>query len=605
MESWWLRSCSPREKLPFLFDGRIIMDIQRSILIVALAIVSYMMVLQWNQDYGQAALPTEIAATTSTVPALPDTSAASASASNDDIPSNTPVAEASSISAAPVANDELIRVKTDVLDMAIDPRGGDVVQLRLTQYPRRQDRPDVPFQLFDNGNERTYLAQSGLIGTNAPDKSSGRALWSSAQKSYELADGQNELQVDLTLSENGVNYTKRFTLKRGLSPECSAKEQQQKKTGCVDPSSYQVAVTYLIDNQSAEAWSGNMFAQLKRDSSGDPSSTTATGTATYLGAALWTSEEPYKKVSMGDIDKQAFKETVQGGWVAWLQHYFVTAWIPSKDSTNQVQTRKDSQGNYIVGFTGPAVQVAAGAQGETSAILYAGPKLQGYLETLSPGLELTVDYGFLWFLAQPIFWLLEVIHSILGNWGWSIIVLTIIIKLIFFPLSAASYKSMARMRAVAPKLAQLKEQHGEDRQKMSQAMMELYKKEKINPLGGCLPILVQMPVFLALYWVLLESVEMRQAPWLLWITDLAIKDPFFILPIIMGATMFIQQQLNPTPPDPMQAKVLKMMPIIFTFFFLWFPAGLVLYWVVNNVLSIAQQWYITRKIEAAAKAADA
>ena len=605
MESWWLRSGSLREKLPFLFDGRIIMDIQRSILIVALAIVSYMMVLQWNQDYGQAALPTEIAATTSTVPGLPDTSAASASANNDGIPSSTPAAEASSINAAPVVNDELIRVKTDVLDLAIDPRGGDVVQLRLTQYPRRQDRPDVPFLLFDNGNERTYLAQSGLIGTNAPDKSSGRALWSSAQKSYELADGQNELHVDLTLSENGVNYTKRFTLKRGLSTECSAKEQQQKKTGCVDPSSYQVAITYLIDNQSAEAWSGNMFAQLKRDNSGDPSSTTATGTATYLGAALWTREEPYKKVSMGDIDKQAFKETVQGGWVAWLQHYFVTAWIPSQDSTNQVQTRKDSQGNYIVGFTGPAVQVAAGAQGETSAILYAGPKLQGYLKTLSPGLELTVDYGFLWFLAQPIFWLLEVIHSILGNWGWSIIVLTIIIKLIFFPLSAASYKSMARMRAVAPKLAQLKEQHGEDRQKMSQAMMELYKKEKINPLGGCLPILVQMPVFLALYWVLLESVEMRQAPWLLWITDLAIKDPFFILPIIMGATMFIQQQLNPTPPDPMQAKVLKMMPIIFTFFFLWFPAGLVLYWVVNNVLSIAQQWYITRKIEAAAKAADA
>ena len=582
------------------------MDIQRSILIVALAIVSYMMVLQWNQDYGQAALPTEIAETTSTVPGLPDSPAANAAVSgNDDIPTSTPAVEASSITAAPVVNDELIRVKTDVLDLAIDPRGGDVVQLRLTQYPRRQDRPDVPFQLFDNGNERTYLAQSGLIGTNAPDKSSGRALWSSDKKSYELAEGQDELQVDLKLSENGVNYTKRFTFKRGLSAECSAKEQQQKKTGCVDPSSYQVNVTYLVDNQSAEAWSGNMFAQLKRDNSGDPSSTTATGTATYLGAALWTSEEPYKKVSMGDIDKQTFKETVQGGWVAWLQHYFVTAWIPTKDSTNQVQTRKDSQGNYIVGFTGPALQVAPGAKGETSAILYAGPKLQGYLKTLSPGLELTVDYGFLWFLAQPIFWLLEVIHSALGNWGWSIIVLTIIIKLIFFPLSAASYKSMARMRAVAPKLAQLKEQFGEDRQKMSQAMMELYKKEKINPLGGCLPILVQMPVFLALYWVLLESVEMRQAPWLLWITDLAIKDPYFILPIIMGATMFIQQQLNPTPPDPMQAKVLKMMPIIFTFFFLWFPAGLVLYWVVNNILSIAQQWYITRKIEAASQAANA
>ncbi len=579
------------------------MDIQRSILIVALAVVSYLMVLQWNQDYGQAELPQQAQSASVTIPALPDSIPGSDSGA-DDIPSA--VVEPSAASVMPAAvSDQLIRVKTDVLELAIDPRGGDVVQLRLPQYPRRQDRPDVPFQLFDNGSERTYLAQSGLIGINAPDKSSGRALWASEQQSYELAEGQDNLTVDLTLSEEGINYIKRFTFKRGLNPECSAREQEQKKTGCVDPAAYQLTVTYLIDNQSGQTWSGNMFAQLKRDDSGDPSSTTATGTATYLGGALWTAEEPYKKVSMSDIDKQPFKASVQGGWVAWLQHYFVTAWIPSKDSTNQVQTRKDSQGNYIVGFTGPSIQVAAGAQAETSAILYAGPKLQGHLKELSPGLELTVDYGFLWFLAQPIFWLLEVIHGLLGNWGWSIIVLTIIIKLIFFPLSAASYKSMARMRAVAPKLAQLKEQHGDDRQKMSQAMMELYKKEKINPLGGCLPILVQMPVFLALYWVLLESVEMRQAPWMFWITDLAIKDPYFILPIIMGATMFIQQQLNPTPPDPMQAKVLKMMPIIFTFFFLWFPAGLVLYWVVNNVLSIAQQWYITRKIEAATKASSA
>ena len=582
------------------------MDIQRSILIVALAIVSYMMVLQWNQDYGQAALPTQTATASSSVPGLPETSAAADTSSSDDIPTAVGAVEPSAISAAPAASsDKLIRVKTDVLDLAIDPRGGDVVQLTLPQYPRRQDHPDVPFQLFDNGGERVYLAQSGLIGSNAPDKSSGRALWSSAQRSYELAEGQDQLQVDLTLSEAGVNYIKRFTFKRGLNPECSTKQQELKKPGCVDPASYQVEVSYLIDNQSQQAWSGNMFAQLKRDASDDPSSTTATGTATYLGGALWTAEEPYKKVSMKDIDKQPFKDSVEGGWVAWLQHYFVTAWIPEKGTTNQVQTRKDSQGNYIVGFTGPTIQAAPGEQARTSATLYAGPKLQGHLKTLSPGLELTVDYGILWFLAQPIFWLLEHIHSLLGNWGWSIIVLTLIIKLIFFPLSAASYKSMARMRAVAPKLAALKEQFGDDRQKMSQGMMELYKKEKINPLGGCLPILVQMPVFLALYWTLLESVEMRQAPWLLWITDLSIKDPFFILPIIMGATMFIQQQLNPTPPDPMQAKVLKMMPIIFTFFFLWFPAGLVLYWVVNNVLSIAQQWYITRKVEAATKAAAA
>ena len=557
------------------------MDIKRTILIVALAIVSYVMVLKWNQDYGQAALPTQNVAANQNAPAIPDGTNASASA---DVPSaNT---DTSTPTETPVvASKDLIHVKTDVLELAIDPQGGDVAQLMLPKYPRRQDHPDVPFQLFDNGGERTYLAQSGLTGTNGPDaRPTGRPVYSAEQKTYQLADGQNQLNVDLKFSDAGVNYIKRFTFTRGL---------------------YDLKVTYLIDNTSDKAWTGNLFAQLKRDASSDPSSTTATGTATYLGAALWTSAEPYKKVSMKDIDKAALKETVNGGWVAWLQHYFVTAWIPAKNDSNVVQTRKDNQGNYIIGFTGPTLTVEPGKTAETSATLYAGPKSQAILKELSPGLELTVDYGILWFIAQPIFWLLQHIHAIVGNWGWSIIFLTMLIKGIFFPLSAASYKSMARMRAVAPKLAALKEQHGDDRQKMSQAMMELYKKEKINPLGGCLPILVQMPVFLSLYWVLLESVEMRQAPFMLWITDLSIKDPFFILPIIMGVTMFIQQQLNPTPPDPMQAKVMKLMPIIFTFFFLWFPAGLVLYWVVNNCLSIAQQWYITRKIEAAAKKADA
>ncbi|MDU9392812.1 membrane protein insertase YidC [Pseudomonas sp. zfem002] len=557
------------------------MDIKRTILIAALAIVSYVMVLKWNQDYGQAALPTQNAASSTIAPSLPDSP--TAGNTNADVP--TVNAEGQPVAPAPVAvSKDLIRVKSDVLDLAIDPTGGDIVQLTLPKYPRRQDHPDIPFQLFDNGNERVYLAQSGLIGSNGIDRSSGRPLYSAEQKSYQLADGQDQLVVDLKFSQDGVNYIKRFTLKRG---------------------EYDLKVSYLIDNQSGQPWSGNMYGQLKRDASSDPSSSTATGTATYLGAALWTSSEPYKKVSMKDMDKGQVNETVSGGWVAWLQHYFVTAWIPEKSGNNQVTTLKDAQGNYVIRFIGPATNVAAGAQGEISSTLYAGPKIQSHLKELSPGLELTVDYGFLWFIAQPIFWLLQHIHNLLGNWGWSIIVLTMLIKGLFFPLSAASYKSMARMRAVAPRLAQLKEQFGDDRQKMSQAMMELYKKEKINPLGGCLPILVQMPVFLSLYWVLLESVEMRQAPWMFWITDLSIKDPFFILPIIMGATMFIQQQLNPTPPDPMQAKVMKLMPIIFTFFFLWFPAGLVLYWVVNNCLSIAQQWYITRKIEAATKKAAA
>ena len=558
------------------------MDIKRTILIVALAIVTYVGVLKWNQDYGQAALPTQNVAANTNTSAIPDAPQGSATA-NADVPSAT--GEVAAPAEMPVATSkDLIQVKTDVLNLEIDPVGGDVVQLRLPLYPRRQDHPEIPFQLFDNGGERIFLAQSGLTGANGPDaRATGRPVYSATQKSYQLTDGQNDLVVDLKFSDGGVNYIKRFTFKRGL---------------------YDLTVSYVIDNQSAQPWNGNLFAQLKRDSSADPSSTTATGTATYLGAAMWTPSEPYKKVSMKDIDKGSVKDTVQGGWVAWLQHYFVTAWIPNKTDSNTVTTRKDSAGNYIIGFTGPALTVAPGAKAETTTTLYAGPKSQAVLKELSPGLELTVDYGILWFIAQPIFWLLQHIHSIVGNWGFSIIFLTMLIKGIFFPLSAASYKSMARMRAVAPKLAALKEQHGDDRQKMSQAMMELYKKEKINPLGGCLPILVQMPVFLSLYWVLLESVEMRQAPFMLWITDLSIKDPFFILPIIMGATMFIQQRLNPTPPDPMQAKVMKMMPIIFTFFFLWFPAGLVLYWVVNNVLSISQQWYITRKIEAAtAKAA--
>jgi YidC/Oxa1 family membrane protein insertase len=556
------------------------MDIKRSILLVALAVVAYLMVLQWNQDYGQAALPTETAQSQPAAPALPDSPSATTEGNADDVPAVAGQQQASALPAS-APSSQLIRVRTDVLDLAIDPRGGDIVELHLPQYPRRQDRPDVPFQLFERSSERTYEAQSGLIG-DGPDKASGRPQYSSEKTEYRLAEGQDELVVDLNYSADGVNYTKRFTLERG---------------------NYALKVNYLIDNQSEKPWTGYLFGQLKRDNSGDPSSSTATGTATYLGAALWTKDEPYRKVSMGDMDESNLRESVQGGWIAWLQHYFVTAWIPQADDTNQVQTRKDSQGNYIIGFTGPAVTVPAGAQGETGATLYAGPKSQDKLEELSPGLRLTVDYGILWFIAQPIFWLLENIHALLGNWGWSIIVLTIVIKLAFFPLSAASYRSMARMRAVSPKMQALKEQHGDDRQKMSQAMMELYKKEKINPLGGCLPILVQMPVFLALYWVLLESVEMRQAPWMFWITDLSIKDPFFILPIIMGVTMFIQQQLNPTPPDPMQARVMKLLPIIFTFFFLWFPAGLVLYWVVNNVLSIAQQWYITRKIEAAAKPA--
>ncbi|MDY7219822.1 membrane protein insertase YidC [Denitrificimonas sp. JX-1] len=572
------------------------MDIKRTILLVALAVVSYMMVLQWNQDYGQA--PVTAATTQSTQSALASNSDAPIVAGNDDLPvAVNELTQDPTLVNNSVSND-LIYVQTDVLQLAIDPNGGDIVELKLSQYPRNASNPDIPLQLFENSNERVYVAQSGLVGANGPDaRASGRPLYSVAQQKFTLEDGQQQLNVDLSFQEKGIHYTKRYTFHRGLNGECSTRDISQRKVECINDQAYQVDLTYLVDNQSEQEWKGNLFAQLKRDGQGDPSSTTATGTATYLGAALWTPDEPYKKLSMSNMDDKRFSQAIHGGWVAWLQHYFVTAWVPNPEQTNQVTTRKDSQGNYIIGYTTPAMVVAPGQHAQATATLYAGPKIQSHLKALSPGLELTVDYGFLWFIAQPIFWLLSVIHSILGNWGWSIIVLTILIKLAFFPLSAASYKSMARMRAVAPKMAELKERYADDRQKLSQGMMELYKKEKINPLGGCLPILVQMPVFLSLYWVLLESVEMRQAPWMFWLTDLSSKDPYFILPIIMGLSMFVQQKLNPTPPDPMQAKVMKLLPIIFTFFFLWFPAGLVLYWVVNNLLSIGQQWYITRKIE--------
>lgn len=585
------------------------MDIQRTILLVALAVVSYMMVLQWNQDYGQAP---ETAAITQSSSAKQQSSASNQvtqntaqAATSDDLPvAVNELTQDPTLTNNAVSND-LIYVNTDVLQLAIDPSGGDIVELKLSQYPRNASTPDIPLQLFENSNERIYVAQSGLVGTNGPDaRASGRPLYSVTQQNFTLQDGQDQLNVDLSFQENGVNYTKRFTLHRGLSLECSSREISQRKVECINDEAYQINLTYLVDNQSDREWKGNLFAQLKRDGQGDPSSTTATGTATYLGAALWTPDEPYKKLSMSNMDDKNFNQAINGGWVAWLQHYFVTAWVADAEQTNQVTSRKDSKGNYIIGYTSPVLSVAAGQHAQTTATLYAGPKIQSHLKTLSPGLELTVDYGFLWFIAQPIFWLLGVIHSILGNWGWSIIALTVLIKLAFFPLSAASYKSMARMRAVAPKMAALKEQFADDRQKLSQGMMELYKKEKINPLGGCLPILVQMPVFLSLYWVLLESVEIRQAPFMFWLTDLSSKDPFFILPIIMGASMFVQQKLNPTPPDPMQAKVMKLLPIIFTFFFLWFPSGLVLYWVVNNLLSIGQQWYITRKIEKSMAAAN-
>ncbi|MGK0443177.1 MAG: YidC/Oxa1 family membrane protein insertase [Bermanella sp.] len=551
------------------------MDARRAIILIGIAVISYMLVLQWNEDYGKRPVNQNVMTSQSAVSSTPDVSVNPA-ASQDipDVSSDEPQLEPVSN----VASTDLIEVQTDVLDIRINPQGGDIVYAALKAFPQSLENKDIPFVLLEQNAMRTFVAQSGLVGQDGIDKD-GRALFSASSTQYQLADGDDELVVTLSTVKNNVAINKVFKFKRGL---------------------YLVDVGYDIHNQSANPWKANFYAQFKRDRSADPSSMESMGMASYLGAAVTRPSERYYKIDFDDIEESRYKETIQGGWAAFLQHYFLSAWVPNAEQTHTYNTRKAGN-NYIVGYYDEALSVAPGEQSSTFTSLYLGPKDQDRLAEISENLELTVDYGWLWWVAQPLFWLLQVIHSIVGNWGWSIIFLTILVKLAFFPLSATSYRSMANMRRVAPKLTALREQYGEDRQKLSQEMMGLYKKEKINPLGGCLPILVQMPVFIALYWVLMESVELRQAPFMFWLQDLSIKDPYFILPLIMGASMFVQMQLNPTPPDPMQAKVMKLMPVIFTVFFLFFPAGLVLYWVVNNLLSIAQQYYITKQIENEAK----
>jgi len=470
----------------------------------------------------------------------------------------------------------IVEIKTDVMNVRIDLLGGDITDISLPKYPVSLEKPDSPFMLLEQNQKRVYIAMSGLIGDNGIDTATGRAQFSSAKSQYSMNDNQDELIVDLIYQgRNAAKITKRFIFKRN---------------------NYLIDISYLIDNQSSETWRGVMFGQLKRDSSEDPSTSLDMGMTSYLGAATTTAEKPFNKLPFDDIKEEPFKQSIKGGWIAIIQHYFLTAWIPAADQDNAVSTSTSSGGFNLIRYTTPTTVVPANSQGEIKAQLYAGPKDQYVLEKISPGLDLSVDYGFLWWIAQPLFWLLVKIHGIVGNWGWSIILITIVVKALFFQLNAKAYLSMANMRRMQPKMMEIKERFANDRQKQSVEMMNLYKKEKINPMGGCLPILVQMPVFISLYWVLLESVELRQAAWILWIHDLSQMDPYYILPLLMGVSMYIQQKLNPQPPDPMQAKMMQWMPVIFTFFFLWFPSGLVLYWVVNNVLSIAQQWVITKRI---------
>ena len=550
------------------------MDVKRLLLLIPLAVLAYLLVVQWNQDYGQISYDSTPGITQSS-----NDDSASDPANDDDLAVPSTSAPQSAVgdgmqdaTESETASRDFIAVTTDVLDVRIDPHGGDIVYAALPQHKLTLDS-DRNYVLLSDNATRSYVARSGL----QLDGQASRIAFTPERNEYRLGDDEEQLTVDLTANVNGVDVIKRLSFERG---------------------NYAVGVSYYLANNTDAPVSARFIGQLARDNSPDPSSGVAMGMNSYLGAAYSTPETRYDKIDFDDIQRSQFENReAQGGWVAIIQHYFVSAWAPPQNQQNLYYATTDSRGRNVAAFAGPTTNVAAEGEATLSATLYMGPKVQDYLEQVAPNLRLTVDYGWLWFIANPLFWLLDKIHDVVGNWGWSIVLLTVLVKLVLFPLSAKAYKSMARMRKLGPEMQRLKEMYGDDRQKMSQEMMKFYQKEKINPLGGCLPILVQMPVFIALYWMLLESVELRHAPFMFWIQDLSVKDPFFILPILMGISMFVQQMLNPTPPDPMQAKIMKMLPIIFTFFFLWFPAGLVIYWVVNNIISVAQQYVITRNIE--------
>lgn len=552
----------------------------RLIIIVALFFILFTLYQAWQQDYGPK--PPNTAATSTPTDSMGDLSTPSTTEESE-LPSPKADPQASAAVGVPTApaqqllpSESRIFVETDVLKLEIDTKGGDVRRVELVNYPVEVDTPDNPYRLMNDELPNLFIAQSGLLPKeHAPTH---QAVYQSSQSSYRLDDSDDSLEVILHWqNDNGIKVSKIYTFQRG---------------------NYAIEVKHLVENHSDEPWQGRVYGQFQRAEADLGGSRFL---YTYMGGAISSPEKLYEKVPFDDMQDGSFNlEKRSGwanGWVAMLQHYFVGAWVPEPEQVFNYYTNTLTSGpRYILGLYGPTETVAPHSQLVFKLKLYSGPKSQNKLAELAHGLDMTVDYGWLWFIAQPLFWALKFIHKWVGNWGWAIILLTILIKLAFFHLSATSYKSMANMRRLQPRLVTLKERYGDDRGRLNQAMMDLYKKEKINPLGGCLPIVVQIPVFIALYWVLLESVELRQASFIFWLNDLSTADPYFVLPIIMGATMLVQHHLNPAPIDPIQQKMMMALPLVFTVFFAFFPSGLVLYWVVNNMLSIAQQWVITKKI---------
>jgi YidC/Oxa1 family membrane protein insertase len=563
------------------------MDFRRIILFGSLGLVLAMIWQSWEQyqvEYGPQGVTQQGAYTE-------EKNGPSVTASNvtDDVPDAPQVESVGAVSQpeTPVIEQEstkagkLIQIKTDLIKAQIDTQGGDLVRVELLKHPVSVDTPDQPFVLMHRDSSALNVAQSGLIGAGR-EYPNHNVEYSTDRFDIDLGDRDSVEAEMLWTGPDGVEYKKIYTFHRD---------------------SYRIDVDFKIKNNSTQEWSGFFYGQLKQTEIKQAGSMGFLGRLpSYSGAAIYTEEDKYDKIDYSEINESPLNLSTREGWVAMLQHYFVSAWLPQDASGYQIYSgvsRNTPTPQYRIGFknTEP-VRIAAGQQGEIKGALFVGPKEHQRLTALEvPGIALTVDYGWLTPVADPLFWLLTKIHSLVNNWGWAIILLTLLVKIIFLPLSAASYKSMAKMKKLQPRLQTLKERYGDDKQKFQQEMMKLYKTEKVNPAGGCLPILVQIPVFIALYWTLLESVELRQADFMFWLNDLSLPDPYYVLPIIMGISMLAQQMLNPAPMDPLQKKIMTALPVVFTVFFLWFPAGLVLYWVVNNLLSIAQQYFITKKYQ--------
>ena len=564
------------------------MDFQRLFLVGALVLVLTLLYQKWLMFEAETADPQRSAQIETARGGEAVTLETTAKAT--DVPSAPPVVtERANVSAptptlanrAPAANTrQRVEVITDLLRAELDTYGGDLRVLELTTYPEKLGAPDVPFRLLTDSGPDLYWVQNGLLGSQS-DLPNHHSEYTATNKRYVLAEGKDRIEVPLHIEKDGVHYRKVYTFYRD---------------------SYYVDVRYEVQNNTNQEWRGYLYAQFVSTETSDDENTSFLGLGrlpSFTGGAIYTPDEKYKKIGFDDMREQPLVQKTTSGWVAMLQHYFVGALLAEKESQYEFYSLVNGTGattRYSMGYKHLApLSVAAGRRGEINARMFVGPKENKRLVEADRQLELAVDFGWLTPVSAPLFWLLTQIQRVVVNWGLSIVLLTALVKLVFFPLSAASYKSMAKMKKLGPRMKTLKERYGDDKQKFQQAMMEMYKKDKINPLGGCLPIVVQIPVFIALYWVLLESVELRQAPLALWIHDLSAPDPYYVLPILMGASMFVQQLLNPAPVDPMQANIMRILPIVFTLFFLWFPAGLVLYWLVNNLLSIAQQWFVMRK----------